>query len=123
MTTQGRQSRTYARVLLYGCSHKPKFSAYSLPKFGEEILCHPCNRARVVAGFETEWKYAVIKCQSCPWRFSSETAGKKRILELAHKHADAASHSVAVDCDGTRIVVKAKIGNQLKLIDDLLMPD
>jgi hypothetical protein len=94
-----------------------------LPKFGEEILCHPCNRPRVVTGFEMEWKHAVVKCRSCPWKFASETAGKKRIFELAHKHADASSHHVGVDCDGTRTIVAPKIGSQLKLIDDLLMPD
>jgi len=116
-------SRVYVRVLLYGCSHKPKFTAMHHPKKGDEILCYACNRSRRVVGIETGWKYATIKCQSCQWKYQSETAGKKRLFVLAHRHADARGHHVFIENDGHVSRVYPAKGEQLPLIDDLLLPD
>jgi hypothetical protein len=110
-------------VLLNGCSHKPKFTAMSHPKKGDEILCFACQRSRLVVGIETGWKYATVKCSQCPWRFQSATAGKKRLFVLSHRHADAQGHTVHVENDGYRTIIKPVVGWQQPLIDDLMMPD
>jgi hypothetical protein len=120
VTTGGRQ---FVRVLLYGCAHKPKFGAFSCPKVGEVITCYFCGRGRTVVGIETGWKDATVTCTRCPWKFASEKAGKKRMFVLAHRHADARDHIVHVNNDGHVTVVPPKVGQQLKLIDDLLLPD
>jgi type IV secretory pathway TrbF-like protein len=95
----------------------------SVPKKGDEILCFACKRGRLVIGLETQWKYATAKCQQCPWTFQSDTAGKKRLFAMAHRHADARGHLVHVEGDGVVTKVPAKVGYQPPLIDDLLLPD
>lgn len=115
-------SRVYVRVLLNGCSHKPKFTAMSHPKKGDTILCFMCQRSRLVVGIETGWKYATVKCQACDFRFQSETAGKNRLFVIAHRHADARTHHVHIENDGRVSKIAPKIGDQLPLVDDLLLP-
>lgn len=115
-------SRVYVRIILNGCVHKPKFTAMSHPKKGDEILCYMCRRSRVVVGIETGWKYATVKCQSCDWHFQSETAGKNRLFVVAHRHADARGHRVHIESDGKVSRISPKIGTQDPLIDDLLLP-
>lgn len=116
-------SRSFVRAVLYGCSHRPKFTAMYHPKKGDEILCHPCNRSRRVVGIETGWKFATVKCRNCGWKYQSEKAGKKRLFELAHKHADARGHHVLIENDGHVSRVAPVKGTQIPLIDDLLLPD
>lgn len=115
-------SRSWVRIVLDGCTHRPKFTAMSHPKKGDEILCYMCHRSRRVVGIETGWKYATVKCMTCDWKFQSETAGKKRMFVIAHRHADARTHHVQIENDGHITKIKPVVGNQLPLIDDLLLP-
>jgi len=117
------ESRQYVRVLLYGCAHKPKFSAMAPPKKGDTITCYACRRGRLVTGIETGWKYASAACRRCKWKFASETAGKKRLYARARAHADAYTHHVCVTHDGYEEIVKPADSRQLQLIDDLQLPE
>jgi hypothetical protein len=116
------ESRNYVRVLLYGCSHKPKFSGMSAPKKGDLITCYVCRRGRRVTAIEGGWKYAEARCRQCQWRFQSEGAGKKRLVKAAQTHANARGHRVGVDHDGSTIMVYEENPGQIPLIDDLLLP-
>jgi hypothetical protein len=117
--TEGRQT---VRVLLYGCVHKPRFSAFSCPKVGDTITCFMCRRGRDVVGIETGWAKAGAECSGCKWSCSN-TGAKKRLFALAHRHADGLGHRVKVINDGHVTVVRPRTGSQLLLIDDLMLPD
>lgn len=116
-------SRQYVRVLLYGCAHKPKFSAMSVPQKGDWMTCYPCQTAREVVGIETGWKEARAKCKTCEWTAASETMTRKRMMFLSLRHANAREHRVGVEKDGYEVIVKPEKFSQPPLIDDLLLPD
>ena len=117
------ESRQYVRVLLYGCAHKPRFSAMSVPKRDDWMTCYACRTARKVAGTETGWKYARAKCKTCKWTAASETMTRKRMLFLSQRHANAMEHRVGVEKDGYEELVQPQDFTQQPLIDDLLLPD
>lgn len=111
------------RVLLYGCSHKPKVSAMVSPKIGDEYHCPVCRRSRRVTGVHTTWAYARIACQGCKWQVSNDNKfGKKAFTAIAVRHADSRLHSVEVHHDGQVDVIKPQSFKDVPLIDDLLLP-
>src|SRR5882757_6117453 len=116
-------SRQYVRVLLYGCAHKPKFSAMSVPNIGDWMTCYACQTARKVVGIETGWKEARAKCKLCPWTAASETMTRKKMMFLSQRHANAMGHTVGVEKDGYEVLVKSQDFSLPPLIDDLLLPD
>lgn len=116
------ERRQWVRVLLYGCVHRPKLSAMAVPKTGETMLCRICRRQRVVIGVETGWANAVVKCRECGWKISAENRDRKRLFGLAQRHADARGHVVIVRNDAADTLIRPKVGQQLPLIDDLLLP-
>lgn len=116
------ESRQYVRVLLYGCLHRPKFSAMNTPIKGDTITCAICGRGRLVVGLETGWVRADAKCRNCPWRYAN-AGTKKKLFAHAHRHADGHGHTLRVTNDGHVTVVKPQVGFQIPLIDDLLLPD
>jgi hypothetical protein len=117
------ESRQYIRVLLYGCAHKPKFSAMSHPKKGEWITCYACRTAREVVGTETGWKMAQSRCCLCKWRCASENMTKRKMVFLSQKHADATGHNVLISKDGYETKIAPRVTYQPPLVDDLLFPD
>lgn len=119
MTVRGDR----VRVLLYGCSHKPLFSAMSAPKTGDEIVCYTCGRKRQVIGMFTTWARARIECQQCDFTYQNNNEfGKKRMMGLALRHASARLHKVDVIHDGKVDTVKPEGNQQLSLIHDLQLP-
>lgn len=111
------------RVLLYGCSHRPRWSSFSCPIKGDQIICRLCNRPRRVIGIQTTWAMATAKCRSCKWHIASDGMGKRRLLAVAQRHANATDHQVSVWNDGYETRVKSPKCYQPSLIDDLLLPD
>lgn len=94
----------------------------SVPKAGETMTCRVCKRDRVVVGVAGGWATAHVECRDCNWRFANERYGKKRLVALAERHADANRHVVFVVHDGYLQKIKPTESNQPFLIDDLLMP-
>lgn len=116
------ESRQYVRALLYGCSHRPKWSAMYAPKKGDNVHCYACGRDRTCVGILTGWSEAAVKCTRCEWSYASQKDTKKKLFNLAHRHADARDHVVNVTRDGYTSKVKPRVGAQLVLVDDLLLP-
>lgn len=111
------------RVVLHGCSHRPKVSAMVSPKQGDFYFCGTCRRRRVVVGAHTTWAYATIVCLRCKYQFRNNgSQSKKKIVSSAIRHANARGHVVEVMHDGVVDVVRPEGGRQLPLIDDLLLP-
>lgn len=121
-TSDMTESRQYVRVLLYGCSHKPRFSAMNTPIKGDTITCAPCRRARLVVGMETGWAHAGARCRNCPWKYAN-AGTKKKLFFYTHKHADARGHTLVITNDGYDTVIRPRSSAQIPLIDDLLLPD
>ncbi len=99
------------RVLLYGCSHKPRFSGMGPPKKGDTITCAICRRSREVIGIESGNAGIQIECRgsakfNCPWKIVSKTMSAKRIKLLAKRHANAQEHTVVIVKDGYEFIVK-----------------
>lgn len=116
------ERRMQVRVLLYGCSHKPRFSAMGPPVKGDVLFCGGCRRERLVVGLQSGWAKATVRCVRCPWKFTSDNSTKKKLFSLAQKHANAMDHKVIVENDGHQTDVKPTVGFQAPLIDDLLLP-
>ena len=117
------ESRQFVRVSLYGCSHKPKFSAIGHPIKGDTITCYACRRARLVVGIESGWKFARARCLRCSWQFTSETAGAKKFKRVSLAHANAWEHKVMIENDGKEIKILPQTPGQLALIDILELPE
>lgn len=94
----------------------------SPPKIGETITCYACRRGRLVTGIETGWPKAEANCRNCPWKYHN-AGTRRRLFARAHAHADAREHRVAIENDGRIYVIKPKVGQQMVLIDDLLLPE
>lgn len=117
------ESRQYVRVLLYGCAHRPKFSAMSVPKKDDWMTCYACRTARQVVGIETGWRQARAKCKICKWMAASDNMTRKKMRALSQHHANAMEHRVGIEKDGYEELVSPQGFRQQPLIDDLLLPD
>lgn len=116
------ESRQYVRALLCSCVHKPKFSAMHAPKKGDHVFCYACRKDRICAGIETGWERAELRCKACDWSYASQKDSKRKLIGLARLHANAHLHNVALHKDGYSEIIKANVGEQLPLIDNLLLP-
>jgi hypothetical protein len=94
----------------------------NVPQKGEIMTCYACRRGRVVVGMETGWAHASARCRTCPWKVYSEGMTRKRLVFLSQTHADMRGHQVTITHDAVETVLKPKVGQQLPLIDDLLLP-
>lgn len=122
MTRRARDEQYEVRVLLYGCSHKPKFNAFSSPVKGDTITCYACGRGRLVIGVETGWSRAAMNCLNCPYQLRNTGKGKKYLVNTATRHANACGHTVTIVHDAVETVVKPQTHFQQPLIDNLLLP-
>lgn len=112
------------RVVLYGCSHRPKISALSAPKPLSDYMCYTCGRTRVVKGSVTTWAGAVIDCRQCKYTFANTGKyGSKKMISIAVMHANSRLHRVEIRHDGEVLVIKPQSFQQLPLIDDLMLPE
>lgn len=122
MTRRARDEQYEVRVLLYGCSHKPKFNAFSSPVKGDTITCYACGRGRLVTGVETGWSRAAMNCLNCPYQLRNTGKGKKYLVNTATRHANACGHTVTIVHDAVETVIKPQTHFQQPLIDNLLLP-
>lgn len=111
------------RLVLSGCSHKPKVSAMVSPKKGDSFYCSTCRRPRIVFGLYTTWAYAQVICRGCKYRFNNNgSLGKKRVIACAIRHANTRGHTVDVVHDGLVDTVTPERFKQLPMIDDIFLP-
>jgi hypothetical protein len=106
------------RILLHGCEHQPLFTVCP-PDVNDELLCHPCNRLRVVRGRET--RFWEVRCKSCSFRRTTAQR-KSEALYRARDHATHQNHIVELWSPDLRLHGTYHApGEQLTI--DLELPD
>ncbi len=102
--------RGMVRVSLYGCSHKPKFSAFSCPLVNDWLTCLICKRPRQVTRVEYENAHTRVECRGreCQWVIAESSRSTKVMKNLARRHADALGHLVVIISHGVEYPIKPR---------------
>ncbi len=111
--------RGMIRVKLYGCSHKPKFSAFSPPIVGDWLTCLICKVPRQVTGIEFENARMRVECRGreCQWVIAESSKTSKVMKLMARRHADAHGHLVVIIHEGREFEIKPRINYEQPILD------
>src|ERR1700759_4662609 len=112
----------YVRASLYGCAHRPKFSALWSPKVGDYLQCAICKRSRLVVRLIPDEPQLSVTCDGCSWKITDTQKTYGATKALATRHANAQTHVVRILHNGAREMIKPQKHYQPSLIDPLLLP-